>query len=583
MINGVTVNLQIDTASDITIISEETWTKLGKPQCFPTKNLVKNASGQQLPLISEFKCNIAFNNQSYSGKCYVSPVKNLNLLGIDWITMFGLWDIPLNSICNVMSVSRKDMLPSIPNSSPQNVQDEEYIISSIRIEAEVLQILNIAIDALPVTHRMIQQETSKCRNLQTIIEYVQKDTWPRNVELNKELKSFYDRRDNLSVVDGCLMFAERVVVPEIFKRRILHRLHKGHPGQERMKSLARSYVYWRNIDADIQDFVRKCSSCAEAAKSPPRIPFSPWTTPEGPWQRLHIDFAGPIKGDFFMIVVDAYSKWPEIVNTKTTTTAFIIRTLEEIFARFGNPRILVSDNASQFCSQSFQIFCKQNGIDHIRTAPYHPQSNGQVERFVDTFKRALRKIERGGQPLGQQIQTFLATYRTTPSRYTPNGTSPAEVLLGRKVRTTLDLLLPSRVGHQDNDNDAIPSKSFEIGDMIYCQVHSNNSYKWKPGRITDKLGNVMYEISLENSQRILRVHANQLKERYVKCSGNENDILPLEILMESFEISRNQGKNNVWLGLYNNHLFAPYFLPERVSGEIFLQFLMAELANMWVQ
>ncbi|XP_044757778.1 uncharacterized protein LOC123315936 [Coccinella septempunctata] len=111
MINGVMVNLQIDTASDITIISEEMWTKLGKPQCFPTKNLVRNASGQQLPLISEFKCNIALNNQSYSGKCYVSPVKNLNLLGIDWITMFGLWDIPLNSICNVMSVSRKDMLP----------------------------------------------------------------------------------------------------------------------------------------------------------------------------------------------------------------------------------------------------------------------------------------------------------------------------------------------------------------------------------------------------------------------------------------------------------------------------------------
>ncbi|KAG5866758.1 hypothetical protein JTB14_037163 [Gonioctena quinquepunctata] len=76
------------------------------------------------------------------------------------------------------------------------------------------------------------------------------------------------------------MFAERFVIPEILKHRILLRLHKGHPGQEKMKSLAKSYVYWKYMDADIQDSVMKCSSCAETAKSSPKIPFFPWSTPK---------------------------------------------------------------------------------------------------------------------------------------------------------------------------------------------------------------------------------------------------------------------------------------------------------------
>ncbi|XP_021709560.1 uncharacterized protein K02A2.6-like, partial [Aedes aegypti] len=106
-------------------------------------------------------------------------------------------------------------------------------------------------------------------------------------------------------------------------------------------------------------------------------------------QRVHVDYAGPIEGDYYLIAVDSFSKWPEIVQTNRITSAVTISILRGLFARLGMPVTLVSDNGTQFTSAEFADFCASNGIEHLTTAPFHPQSNGQAERFVDTFKRAV--------------------------------------------------------------------------------------------------------------------------------------------------------------------------------------------------
>ncbi|XGW17344.1 hypothetical protein V3C99_002166, partial [Haemonchus contortus] len=161
----------------------------------------------------------------------------------------------------------------------------------------------------------------------------------------------------------------------------------------RMKSLARCYVYWTNITKDIENFVRKCTSCQEVAKAPVKTDFFTWLKEEKPWSRIHVDFAGPIHGKMFLIVVDAYSKWPEAIKMSTATGKATIRQLSRLFAQFGYPETLVSDNGSHFTSTEFTEFCKANGIAHLRSPPYYPQSNGQAEIFVDTFKRALEKLK----------------------------------------------------------------------------------------------------------------------------------------------------------------------------------------------
>ncbi|XP_058828543.1 uncharacterized protein K02A2.6-like [Topomyia yanbarensis] len=135
-------------------------------------------------------------------------------------------------------------------------------------------------------------------------------------------------------------------------------------------------------------------------------------------------------------------KWPEIVQTRSITTAVTIKIIRELFARLGMPETLVSDNGSQFTSAEFQSYCTDNGIEHLTTAPFHPQSNGQAERFVDTFKRSIKKIKEGRATMREALSTFLLTYRSTPCFSSPDGKSPAEVMFGRPIRTSLDLLRP---------------------------------------------------------------------------------------------------------------------------------------------
>lgn len=114
-----------------------------------------------------------------------------------------------------------------------------------------------------------------------------------------------------------------------------------------MKSLMRSFVYWPNMDRDIENAVAKCKGCALAAKAPP-VKFNPWPKTDLPWSRLHVDFAGPLNGYHYIIVVDSFSKWPEIQRIRKPTTQSMKNFLLELFARFGVVDTIVTDNGSQF-------------------------------------------------------------------------------------------------------------------------------------------------------------------------------------------------------------------------------------------
>ena len=242
----------------------------------------------------------------------------------------------------------------------------------------------------------------------------------------------YSRRESLSVVRDCLMMADRVTIPKTLQEKVLQLLHEGHPGISRMKALARSYVYWPGMDKDIENLVRCCENCQLAGKLPLKVPLESWGD-NTPWSRVHADLAGPLHGNHLLVVVDSFSKWPEVKILKRITASAITRELGEIFARFGNPSLLVTDNGGQFKCSEMTNFCQERGIQQKFTAPGHPQSNGQAEKFVDTVKRSLKKL--GGQgSLSQKLLVFLSTYRTTPSQACPGGKSPAELLLGHKPR-----------------------------------------------------------------------------------------------------------------------------------------------------
>ncbi|XP_060115109.1 uncharacterized protein K02A2.6-like, partial [Heteronotia binoei] len=235
---------------------------------------------------------------------------------------------------------------------------------------------------------------------------------------------------------GCLLWGNRVVIPKPLQDQVLRALHEAHPGIVRMKALARSYVWWPGLDAEIEAWVKRCPTCQVSRPDPPRGPAQSWESTKTPWSRLHMDFAGPFHGRTLLILVDSYSKWLEVVQVPSPSSQATITVLRAIFATHGLPETIITDNGTAFTSAVFQDFLARNLIRHIRSAPFHPATNGQAERMVRTAKEALNRLGPSDWP--KDMACFLMAYRTTPTAST--GRSPAELLMGRRITTLLDKL-----------------------------------------------------------------------------------------------------------------------------------------------
>ena len=171
-------------------------------------------------------------------------------------------------------------------------------------------------------------------------------------------------------------------IPPLLTEYVLTELHQTHPGINRMKSLARSYVWWPGIDEDVESLVQTCSPCQEHQNMPQRAPLHPWEHPSKPWTRLHIDHAGPFQGKMYLVIVDSYLKWLDVYPANSANSSVTIEKLRILFATHGLPEIVVSDNASCFKSEEFGTFMRRNNICDITGATYHPQTNGLAERCV---------------------------------------------------------------------------------------------------------------------------------------------------------------------------------------------------------
>ena len=202
------------------------------------------------------------------------------------------------------------------------------------------------------------------------------------------------------------MWASRVVVPPQGRQSILEELHETHPGVNKMKSLARMYLWWPGMDADITRMVKACPVCQESRPSPATAPLHPWEWPSQPWSRIHLDFAGPFLGH---MLVDVHSKWLDIHQMQSITSSKTIEKLRIVFATHGLPQKVVTDNGQLRLRVRSSV---HSGILHVTTSPYHPSSNGLAERVVQTFKQGLKRTP--GSTIQERLSKFLFTYRITP-------------------------------------------------------------------------------------------------------------------------------------------------------------------------
>uniref|UniRef100_A0A803JEW5 Gypsy retrotransposon integrase-like protein 1 n=1 Tax=Xenopus tropicalis TaxID=8364 RepID=A0A803JEW5_XENTR len=371
-------------------------------------------------------------------------------------------------------------------------------------------------EELPISCKDIAAATSRDPLIAKVWDFTSKG-WP-NYSSDKILKPYFEKRDELSIDQGCLLWGIRVVIPPKYRHRLLHELHEGHPGVNRMKARARGYLWWPGLDQDIEIFVSQCTACASVQNQPPTAPLHPWTWATSPWERIHIDYA-EINQQTFLVVIDSYSKWLEVLPTKTSTSEKTITLLRNLFASYGLPKELVSDNGPQFTSQEFQYFLKQNGIRHKLTPPYHPASNGAAERAVQTFKKAWMKhsvASESARTTGElRLCRFLFNYRNTPHSVTES--TPAELFLKRHLRSRLDLLKPSLADtmekHQKQQVKAHNSsrqriRNFYRGDKVLVRDFRHSGRLWSPGTICHRRGPLTYEVQIGN--RHIHVHVEHL-------------------------------------------------------------------------
>ena len=379
------------------------------------------------------------------------------------------------------------------------------------------------LDSSPVGSADIKEHTRKDPTLSKVMRYCEMG-WPANANVLSahEFTPYTRRKDELSLQDGCILWGSRVVVPPKLRARLMEELHMGHSGASRMKELARSYVWWPNLDKNLEELANSCQDCLSLRAMPSKAELHPWEWPDRPWHRIHVDYAGPVDGRYFLVIVDAHSKWVDVYPTSGTTTKETIQCLRHSFSRFGLPVSIVSDNGPCFISEEFKDFCRKSGVRHITTAVYKPSTNGLAEKMVQTLKKAIRTSKSATQ---DTLDRFLFNYRLTP--HTTTGVSPAELMFGRRLRSRLDLLWPadsvsSRVTRkqqaQKKEHTNFPrSLNLSPESPVMIRNYVPGGSKWIPSTVVTQTGPLSYKCSTPSGKTVKR-HQDQMITRTIPMS-----------------------------------------------------------------
>ena len=252
--------------------------------------------------------------------------------------------------------------------------------------------------------------------------YIESD-WP---EKSRKF-AYHPFKNELVIHEGLLLKGRRIWVPKKLRQFHLQKLHEGHQGNVKTRRRAAECPWWVGINSDIEAFVENCEVCARKRlnRAEPLIPSQP---PEGPWRKIGVDFC-EVKNRKFLVVMDYFSKWIEVLEMKATTAVQVIEKMKNVFARYGVPDIVRADNGPPFDSTQFRHFSTEWNFCLVTSSPKFSQSNGQAERGVKIVKDLIKD--------NVCISEALLAYRATPLE---SGFSPAQLLLGRRTKSKLPCL-----------------------------------------------------------------------------------------------------------------------------------------------
>ncbi|KAJ1199297.1 hypothetical protein NDU88_003134 [Pleurodeles waltl] len=245
--------------------------------------------------------------------------------------------------------------------------------------------------------------------------------------------------------------ARMLVVPQGFRTFLLGLAHDvplaGHLGQDKTYKRLVSHFYWPLMNKQSAAYCRSCQTCQASGKSGGKCkaPLQPLPVVSTPFERVGIDIVGPLDpktalgNRFILVLVDHATRYPEAIPLRTVTAPVVGRALMGVFTRMGFPKEVVSDRGTNFISTYMKSLWKVCGVTYKFTTPYHPQSNGLVERFNRTLKGMIQGLS---EPLRRKwdvlLPCLLFAYREVPQKGL--GFSPFELIYGHPVRGPLSLV-----------------------------------------------------------------------------------------------------------------------------------------------
>lgn len=303
-------------------------------------------------------------------------------------------------------------------------------------ELETDAYVSSVVQSLPATRNCLDRIRDELKNdsvCAELIRYISTE-WPQEKsQVSDSVRPYWNLRGELTVNEELLMKGCRLVIPVKLQGEFLEKLHEGHLGITKCRERAKISIWWPGLSTQIKELVSNCYKCAEN-RNDSAEPLLPTTLPDRPWKRVGTDLFF-YKQQTYLLVVDYYSRFIEIAKLDSTSSLEVITHLKSIFSRHGVPEEVISDNGPQYASEYFRTFARNYGFIHTTSSPRYPQSNGEAERAVQTVKQLLKK--------NTDPYKALMIYRATPLK---NGYSPAELCMGRMIRTNLpmtsDILTP---------------------------------------------------------------------------------------------------------------------------------------------
>ena len=381
----------------------------------------------------------------------------------------------------------------------------------------------------------LRKETATDEVLSTL-KMVIIDGWPEDkIKLPAILTPFYSYADELTVQDGIIFKGERVVVPSSLRAEMKRDIHESHLGINGCTSRARESLFWPGMSSEIKQYISTCETCRKFERSNQKETLMPHNSPDRPWEKVGIDLF-QVEGVEYLVTVDYFSNFWEIDRLENMKTSTIIKKLKAHFAHYGIPSILVSDNAPNLTSDKFQEFTQQWDIQHLTSAPHHPQANGMAESACKTAAAIMRKCNDAG---GDQFLAIL-DHRNTPSQGMES--SPAQRFFDRRTRTllptTTSLLQPkskdlkmerrklknkqAKQAEQYNKS-AKDLKVLEEGDIVRMKPYALGDRVWKKAVVAKRLDERSYEIQADDGN-LYRRNRQQLKktnEPHPSCSSEK--------------------------------------------------------------